>query len=99
TRFSRDWSSDVCSSDLIPDYQMSALAMAIYLNGMTADETASLTDHMLASGARFEWPDDGVPRVDKHSTGGIGDKTSLLLAPMLEIGRAACRVGLEMVRG
>ena len=40
----------------IPDYQMSALAMAIYLRGMTTDETASLTDHMLASGARFEWP-------------------------------------------
>jgi pyrimidine-nucleoside phosphorylase len=79
----------------IPDYQMSALAMAIYLNGMTADETASLTDHMLASGARFEWPDDGVPRVDKHSTGGIGDKTSLLLAPML----ACCGLEVPMISG
>ncbi len=67
----------------IPDYQMSALAMAIYLQGMTTDETASLTDHMLASGARFEWPDSPTPKVDKHSTGGIGDKVSLLLAPML----------------
>jgi thymidine phosphorylase len=80
---------------VIPDYQMSALAMAIYLNGMTADETASLTDHMLASGARFEWPDDGVPRVDKHSTGGIGDKTSLLLAPML----ACCGLEVPMISG
>ncbi|WP_428304752.1 thymidine phosphorylase [Lacipirellula sp.] len=79
----------------IPDYQMSALAMAIYLNGMTTDEIASLTDHMLASGARFEWPDDGVPRVDKHSTGGIGDKTSLLLAPML----ACCGLEVPMVSG
>ncbi|MBA4107136.1 MAG: thymidine phosphorylase [Pirellula sp.] len=79
----------------IPDYQMSALAMAIYLNGMTADETASLTDHMLASGAHFEWPDDGVPRVDKHSTGGIGDKTSLLLAPML----ACCGLEVPMISG
>jgi pyrimidine-nucleoside phosphorylase len=79
----------------VPDYQMSALAMAIYLNGMTAEETAALTDHMLASGARFEWPDDGVPRVDKHSTGGIGDKTSLLLAPML----ACCGLEVPMISG
>ena len=86
---------DGYARDAIPDYQMSALAMAIYLNGMTADETASLTDHMLASGARFEWPDDGVPRVDKHSTGGIGDKTSLLLAPML----ACCGLEVPMISG
>jgi pyrimidine-nucleoside phosphorylase len=79
----------------IPDYQMSALAMAIYLNGMTADETAALTDHMLVSGARFTWPNDGVPRVDKHSTGGIGDKTSLLLAPML----ACCGLQVPMISG
>lgn len=79
----------------VPDYQMSALAMAIYLNGMTTDETAALTGHMLASGARFEWPDDGVRRVDKHSTGGIGDKTSLLLAPML----ACCGVQVPMISG
>jgi pyrimidine-nucleoside phosphorylase len=79
----------------IPDYQMSALAMAIFLNGMTADETAALTDHMLASGAQFTWPNDGVPRVDKHSTGGIGDKTSLLLAPML----ACCGLQMPMISG
>jgi pyrimidine-nucleoside phosphorylase len=79
----------------VPDYQMSALAMAIYLNGMSADETAALTDHMLASGAQFTWPDDGVPRVDKHSTGGIGDKTSLLLAPML----ACCGFEVPMISG
>jgi pyrimidine-nucleoside phosphorylase len=79
----------------IPDYQMSAMAMAIYLRGMTTAEIAALTDHMLASGARFEWPDDGVPRVDKHSTGGIGDKTSLLLAPML----AVCGLQVPMISG
>jgi pyrimidine-nucleoside phosphorylase len=79
----------------IPDYQMSALAMAIYLNGMTTDETAALTDHMLASGDSFNWPDDGIPRVDKHSTGGIGDKTSLILAPML----ACCGLEVPMISG
>ncbi len=79
----------------IPDYQMSALAMAIYLQGMTTDETASLTDHMLASGARFEWPGSNVPKVDKHSTGGIGDKVSLLLAPML----ACCDLHVPMISG
>ena len=79
----------------IPDYQMSALAMAIYLNGMTTDETASLTDHMLASGARFQWTDGGLPKVDKHSTGGIGDKVSLLLAPML----ACCDLQVPMISG
>ena len=61
----------------IPDYQMSALAMAIYLRGMTEAETASLTRHMLESGTRLSWPDDGIPRGDKHSTGGVGDKISI----------------------
>jgi pyrimidine-nucleoside phosphorylase len=79
----------------IPDYQMSAMAMAIYLQGMTTAETAALTDHMLASGARFDWPDDGVPRVDKHSTGGIGDKVSIPLAPML----ACCGLQVPMISG
>ncbi len=79
----------------IPDYQMSALAMAIYLRGMTTDETAALTDHMLASGARFEWPGSDTPKVDKHSTGGIGDKVSLLLAPML----AVCGLHVPMISG
>jgi len=83
------------SAGTIPDYQMSALAMAIYLQGMTTDETAALTDHMLASGARFEWPADGLPKVDKHSTGGIGDKVSLLLAPML----ACCGLQVPMISG
>ena len=67
----------------VPDYQMSALAMAIYFRGMSGEETASLTDAMLHSGGVLQWPDDAPMRVDKHSTGGIGDKTSLVLAPLL----------------
>lgn len=79
----------------IPDYQMAALAMAIYLRGMSTAEIAALTDHKLASGARFEWPAGGSPKVDKHSTGGIGDKVSLPLAPML----ACCDLQVPMISG
>jgi pyrimidine-nucleoside phosphorylase len=79
----------------IPDYQMAAMAMAIFLNGMNARETATLTASMLNSGTRLAWPDDGIPRVDKHSTGGIGDKTSLILAPLL----ATCDVQVPMLSG
>lgn len=81
--------------DEIPDYQMAALAMAIYLNGMTPAEIAGLTDEMLASGIVFQWPDDGGVRVDKHSTGGIGDKVSLPLAAML----ACCDLQVPMISG
>lgn len=79
----------------IPDYQMSALAMAIFLNGMTSVETAFLTEEMLNSGTRLKWPDDGIPRVDKHSTGGVGDKVSLPLAPLL----ACCELQVPMLSG
>ena len=83
------------ASGQIPDYQMAALAMAIYLRGMTTAETAALTDHMLASGATFQWPEGPTPKVDKHSTGGIGDKVSLPLAPML----ACCDLQVPMISG
>ncbi len=67
----------------IADYQMSALAMAIYFKGMTPEETTSLTRAMLDSGKVFEYPTQAPRVVDKHSTGGIGDKVSLVLAPLL----------------
>lgn len=79
---------------VVPDYQMSALAMAIYLRGMDASETATLTDSMLHSGVVLNWP-AGSPVVDKHSTGGIGDKVSLLLAPLL----ACCGLRVPMISG
>jgi len=83
------------ASDRIHDCQMAAFAMAIFLQGMTSSETAALTQAMLDSGDRLRWPDDGIPRVDKHSTGGIGDKVSLPLAPLL----AACGVQVPMLSG
>ena len=79
----------------IPDYQMSALAMAILWRGMSPAETAILTEEMLNSGVRLQWPNDGTLRVDKHSTGGVGDKVSLILAPLL----ACCGVQVPMLSG
>ncbi|MFM7180162.1 MAG: thymidine phosphorylase [Verrucomicrobiales bacterium] len=71
------------TSGSLPDYQMAALAMAIYFRGMDAEETASLVRAMKESGDHFTWPDGHPTVVDKHSTGGIGDKISLVLAPLL----------------
>lgn len=67
----------------MPDYQMSAFAMAVYFQGMDAGETAALTRAMLESGTSFSWPAHAPRVVDKHSTGGVGDKVSLVLAPLL----------------
>jgi pyrimidine-nucleoside phosphorylase len=67
----------------IPDYQMAAMLMAIYFRGLNAEETASLTLAMRDSGDTLKFPKDKRPLVDKHSTGGVGDKVSLPLAPLL----------------
>jgi thymidine phosphorylase len=67
----------------VPDYQMSALLMAIFLKGLTREETAALLDGMMASGSRLDFSSLGRPVIDKHSTGGVGDKTSFRLLPSL----------------
>jgi pyrimidine-nucleoside phosphorylase len=79
----------------LPDYQMSALVMAIYLRGMTTDETRALTEEMLHSGIVVDFSDLGRPRIDKHSTGGVGDKTSLVIAPVV----GAAGVLVPMISG
>jgi pyrimidine-nucleoside phosphorylase len=79
----------------VPDYQVSALLMAVTLRGLTTGELAALTDAMITSGDRLRFEGLGRPVIDKHSTGGVGDKVSLLLAPMV----ASCGVAVPMMSG
>ncbi|NQX01192.1 thymidine phosphorylase [bacterium] len=79
----------------IPDYQMAAFAMAVFFKGMTPAEIAALTRAMIESGDCFTYPAGHPPVVDKHSTGGIGDKVSLILAPLV----ACCGCWVPMVSG
>ena len=90
-----DWVIDAFTRGDVADEQMSALAMAILLNGMTDRETARLTAAMVASGVRMDLATLGRPTVDKHSTGGVGDKTTLVLVPLV----AACGVAVPQVSG
>jgi pyrimidine-nucleoside phosphorylase len=88
-----EWFIKHVTEGTIPDYQCSALLMAIYLNGMTVEETKHLTNAMLYSGRVFDFKDQHF--IDKHSTGGVGDKTSFILAPLAR----AMGVKVPMIAG
>jgi pyrimidine-nucleoside phosphorylase len=87
------WFIEGFTTNTIPDYQMAAMLMAMFLKGMDVAETASLTDAMLESGEQVKFPGKNV--IDKHSTGGIGDKASFILAPIA----SAAGVKVPMIAG
>jgi pyrimidine-nucleoside phosphorylase len=84
----------ICDGDWA-DYQTSALIMAMFINGLNQYEQNSLTQAMLHSGKTLDFSKIGLPKADKHSTGGVGDKTSLLIAPIA----AACGIAVPMISG
>ena len=90
-----DWVLDAYTRGAVADEQMSALAMAILLNGMTRREIGRWTDAMIASGERMDFSSLSRPTADKHSTGGVGDKITLPLAPLV----AACGVAVPQLSG
>ncbi len=89
------WLIDAYTRDEVADYQMSAMAMAIVLNGLDRRELATWTEAMLTSGDVLDFSDIPIPKIDKHSTGGVGDKISIPLAPLV----AACGIAVPMMSG
>ena len=79
----------------VPDYQIAALLMAVYFRGLDRAEMNELMDAMLESGKRLDFSRLPMPRLDKHSTGGVGDKVSLILAPLI----ASVGVAVPMMSG
>src|ERR671938_2102276 len=90
-----DWVVDGYTDGAVAEEQMSALAMAILLNGMTRREISRWTGAMIASGERMDFSGLSRPTSDKHSTGGVGDKITLPLAPLV----AACGVAVPQLSG
>lgn len=90
-----DWVIDAYTRGVVADEQMSALLMAILLNGMASHEISRWTDAMINSGEKMNWSVLNRPTVDKHSTGGVGDKITLALAPIV----AACGVAVPQLSG
>ncbi len=89
------WIITEYTADRIPDYQMASLLMAVFKEGLDGTELAAWTDAMLHSGDTLDFSDLEAPKVDKHSTGGVGDKVSIPLGPMV----AACGVAVPMMSG
>jgi pyrimidine-nucleoside phosphorylase len=90
-----EWIIAQYTADQIPDYQISAFLMAVIFRGMNDDELAAWTDAMLHSGDVLDLSSTSLPKIDKHSTGGVGDKISIPLAPLV----AACGVAVPMMSG
>lgn len=90
-----DWVVRAFTHDIVADEQMAALAMAVWFRGMTRAETARWTTAMIDSGRRLDFTGLGLPTVDKHSTGGVGDKITLPLAPLV----AACGAAVPQLSG
>lgn len=89
------WLIGEYSADRVPDYQMSSMLMAVFIEGLDPDELAAWTDAMLHSGDVLDFSHVSAPKIDKHSTGGVGDKVSIPLVPIV----AACGVAVPMISG